>query len=276
MPSVENYLLGTDTTELQRLGIQHRLWAAQAASIWDRAGIGVGSRVLDIGTGPGYAAADLAELVGPSGKVLGIEGSPNYIDAFVDRMTALDLNCAEVRRGDIHQLETVLTEDETGSYDAAYCRWVLSFSPDIDTVFAQIHAALKPGGRVIIQDYFNWRAMSIAPRDPVFTKAINALLEYWEGNEGSNDIMGDVPRALREAGFQLAEFQATQRIAFPTSPLWAWPDSFWPSIIPRVVEAGHLAQPDADAFFRLWREASQDPDRFVAVPPVFDAIAIKA
>ena len=138
MPSIDNYLLGTDATELHRLGIQHRLWAAQAASIWDRAGIGVGSRVLDIGTGPGYAAADLAELVGPSGRVLGIEGSPNYIDAFVDRMAALELDQpqgrTEIRRGDIHQLNTILTDDEQGSYDAAYCRWVLSFSPDIDTV----------------------------------------------------------------------------------------------------------------------------------------------
>ena len=88
--------------------------------------------------------------------------------------------------------------------------------------------------------------------------------------------MGKVPAALRRAGFRVTCFESTQRIAFPGSPLWAWPDSFWPSIIPRVVESGHLSQPDADAFFRLWREASQDPDRFIAVPPVYDAIAIKS
>jgi SAM-dependent methyltransferase len=276
MPSVDDYLLGTDTTELQRLGIQHRLWSAQAASLWDRAGIGVGSKVLDIGTGPGYAAADLAELVGPTGRVLGIEGSPNYIDAFVDRMGALGLAHAEVRRGDIHHLDTVLTEPEAGAFDAAYCRWVLSFSPDIDRVFARLHAALKPGGRVIIQDYFNWRAMSIAPRDPAFSRVIDAILAYWEGNEGSNDIMGDVPRALRNAGFELVHFEAHQRVAFPGSPLWAWPDSFWPSIVPRVVGAGFLTRGESDAFFERWREASADPDRFMVVPPVFDSIAVRA
>ncbi len=276
MPSVDNYLLGTDTTELHRLGIQHRLWAAHAHALWERAGIGVGARVLDIGTGPGYAAADLAELVGPRGRVLGIEGSPAYIDHFVDRMAALGHHHAEVRRADFHRLAASLTEDEHASFDAAYCRWALSFSNDVPRALAQVHAALKPGGRVVIQDYFNWRAMSIAPRDPLFTRTINALLDYWESNDGSNDVMGPMPKHLREAGFTLVHLEAHQRIARPGHPLWAWPDSFWPSIVPRVVEAGFLSPDDAAAFFALWREASQDPDRFMAVPPVFDAIAIKA
>lgn len=275
MPSIENYLLGTDTTELQRLGIQHRLWAAQAAAAWEHANIGPGTHVLDVGTGPGYAAADLAELVGPTGRVLGIEGSPAYIDAFVERMHALQLTCAEARRADIHKLASVLSNDEHASFDAAYCRWVLSFSNDVGTALAQIHTALKPGGRIIIQDYFNWRSMSIAPRDEHFSRVINALLEYWEGNDGSNDVIGVVPRHLREQGFTLVHLEANQRIATPGSPIWNWPDSFWPSIIPRVVEAGCLSCDDAAAFFDLWRTASQDPDRFVALPPVYDAIAIK-
>ena len=273
MPSVDDYLLGTDTTELQRLGIQHRLWSAQAAALWDRAAIGVGSRVLDVGTGPGYAATDLAVLVGPTGRVLGIEGSPSYIDAFVDRTGAMGLAHAEVRRGDIHHLATLLADDEHASFDAAYCRWVLSFSPDIATVFAQLHKALKPGGRVVIQDYFNWRAMSIAPREPVFSRVIDAILAYWEGNDGSNDIMGDAPRALRNAGFELVHFDVTQRVAFPHTPRWAWPDSFWPSIVPRVVEAGFLTEAEAAAFFEFWRAASPDPHRVMVVPPVVDAVA---
>ena len=273
MPSIEDYLLGTDTTEAQRLGIQHRLWAAQAAEIWERSGISVGTRVLDVGCGPGFAAGDMAELVGPHGRVLGIEGSPAYIDLFVDRMASLGHAHAEVRRGDIHDL-AALVGDEAGTFDVAYCRWVLSFSPDVGGVFAQIRRCLKPGGRIVIQDYFNWRSMTLAPRRAEFSRGIDGILEYWIGNGGSNDVMGDVPRLLREGGFQLGHFKATHRIACPDNPLWAWPDSFWPSIIPRVVEAGYLSEDEASAFFESWREASADPDAFIPLPPVFDAIAV--
>lgn len=279
MPSIENYLLGTDTTEAQRLGIQHRLWAAQASAIWEKAAIGAGSRVLDIGCGPGFAAADLAELVGPAGKVLGIEGSPAYIDHFVDRMANLGYHHAEVRRADIHALAQVAkpaAEEQTPFFDAAYCRWVLSFSNDVATVFNQIHQCLKPGGRIVIQDYFNWRSMSLAPRVPAFTKGVQAIIEYWEAHDGSNDVMAEVPRLLREQGFTLTHFQPTLRNARPTDPLWAWPDSFWPSIIPRVTEAGYLTTSQAADFFAAWREASTNPDVFIALPPVIDAIAIKA
>lgn len=273
MPSIEDYLLGTDTTEAQRLGIQHRLWAAQAAEIWERAGIGVGTRVLDVGCGPGFAAGDMAELVGPHGRVLGIEGSPAYIDLFVDRMASLGHAHAEVRRGDIHEL-AALVGDEAGTFDVAYCRWVLSFSQDVGRVIKQIRGCLKPGGRIVIQDYFNWRSMTLAPRRAEFSRGIDGILEYWIGNGGSNDVMGDVPRLLRAGGFRLGHFKATHRIARPGDPLWAWPDSFWPSIIPRVVEAGYLSEAEASAFFAVWREASTDPDAFIPLPPVFDAVAV--
>ncbi|USN99121.1 MAG: methyltransferase domain-containing protein [Phycisphaeraceae bacterium] len=276
MPNTEDYLLGTDDTESVRLGIQHRLWSAQAAAIWERARIGPGSRVLDVGPGPGYAAADLAELVGPGGRVLGVEGSPRYVELFRSRMSALGHGHAAVVKGDIHHLATLVRTngDEAGSFDAAYCRWVLSFSPDVSGVLAQIGACLTPGGRIAIQDYFNWRAMSLAPRRPEFTRVIEAILAFWESGEGSNDVMAVVPRLLRDASFRLEHFSVNQRIARPGEPLWNWPDSFWPSIIPRVVDAGFLTEPESRAFFAAWRDASMDPDCFMMVPPVFDAVAV--
>jgi hypothetical protein len=197
MPSVDDYLLGTDTTELQRLGIQHRLWAAQAASA-------LGPR-RHRRRRPRPRHRHRARLRRrrprrarrPTGRVLGIEGSPNYIDAFVDRMAALGLaNTPRSAAATSTNSTPVLTEDERRLLRRRLLPLGPQLLPDIDAVLAQIHAALKPGGRVIIQDYFNWRAMSLAPRDPVFTRTIDAILAYWEGNEGSNDIMGDVPRAL--------------------------------------------------------------------------------
>src|SRR5439155_11319771 len=68
-----DYLLGTHEEELARLGLQHRVWRPVVLDCWQRAGMTVGKRVLDVGAGPGYAAVDLAEIVGPTGKVIVLE-----------------------------------------------------------------------------------------------------------------------------------------------------------------------------------------------------------
>ena len=72
MAAERDYVLGTHEEELARLGLQHRVWRPVALDCWQRAGITVGKRVLDVGAGPGYAAIDLAEIVGPTGEVVAL------------------------------------------------------------------------------------------------------------------------------------------------------------------------------------------------------------
>src|SRR6478672_8726517 len=81
MVADRDYVLGTHGQELARLGLQHRVWRPVALDCWQRAGITVAKRVLDGGAGPGYAAIDLAEIVGPAGEVVALERSQNFIRA---------------------------------------------------------------------------------------------------------------------------------------------------------------------------------------------------
>ena len=65
-----DYILGTHDEEIQRLGLQHRVWRPHVLAAWKKAGIGRGSRVLDLGAGPGCATIDLAKSLGHSVKSL--------------------------------------------------------------------------------------------------------------------------------------------------------------------------------------------------------------
>ena len=85
MVTERDYVLGTHDEELARLGLQHRIWRPIALDCWHKAGITIGSRVLDVGAGPGYAATDLAEIVGPTGKVVAVERSSNFVRALEER-----------------------------------------------------------------------------------------------------------------------------------------------------------------------------------------------
>jgi ubiquinone/menaquinone biosynthesis C-methylase UbiE len=74
------YVLGTHEEEQVRLGLHHRVWRGAAHDLWERARFGPGNTLLDVGAGPGYATRDLAELVGPQGKVIAIEISARFVE----------------------------------------------------------------------------------------------------------------------------------------------------------------------------------------------------
>ena len=78
-PDETEYVLGTDRAELERLGLQHQLWLAQATAAWERAGFRRGHQILDVGCGPGFATLDLAQRVGRRGKVVAVDISHRFL-----------------------------------------------------------------------------------------------------------------------------------------------------------------------------------------------------
>src|ERR1041384_6712851 len=96
-----DYVLGTQEEELARLGLQHRVWRPVVTECWQRVGITHGWRVLDVGAGPGYATADLAEIVGPTGSVVGVERSARFLEAARERCRRRGLENVEFREADL-------------------------------------------------------------------------------------------------------------------------------------------------------------------------------
>lgn len=122
MSHERDYVLGTHDEESARLLLQHRVWRPRALDAWRRAGFTVGQRLLDLGCGPGHAAVDLAEIVGPAGRIVAIDRSRRFLDTLeatrrhrgLDQITPLelDLNAAGPPPGDA---------------DGAWARWVFAF-----------------------------------------------------------------------------------------------------------------------------------------------------
>ena len=264
------YVLGTDDTELARLGLQHQLWSARAHEAWERARIGAGSRVLDVGCGPGYASADLAHLVGASGMVLGVDESAPFVGAARRRAEVLGLPQATFVTSDVRDLEGAGVQP--GSFDVVWARWVLCFVPDPEPVMRGIHAALRPGGRLVIHDYFNWQAMRIAPESEAYKAAMRAADRAWAASKSDPDVVATLLPMARRLGFEEIDMRVHQRFARPGASLWAWPDTFWRSFVPRLVQGGHMTEAEADAFFEDWDAHASNPDAIVHTPPVYEVI----
>jgi len=278
-PSDEKpYLLDTDDEELVRLGIQHRLWGQQAHRAWERCRIGPGSRVLDVGCGPGYATMDLAQLVGGTGRVMGIDASPRFVAharAVADR---LGLAHADVRTGDVEDLPGAV--GDSAPFDAAWSRWVPSFLTRPARMVEGLAKLVRAGGRLAIQDYFDYQSITLAPRLDSFEPVKAAIRESWAQSGGDTDVMGRMPAMLVGAGFRIVHLEAHQRVARPGESMWQWPTTFFASYVPRLVEMGLLREDQAEAFMADWREMTSrhahDPSTshvFFNAPPVYEVVA---
>ncbi len=135
-----DYVLGTHDEELERLGVQHRAWRPVVLDCWKKAGITVGSRVLDLGAGPGYATVDLAGIVGRSGRVVAVERSSNFVNALKSAIQAQSLSNV-----DAHELDLINDDLPAGPFDFAWCRWVLCFVSDPDLLVEKLAHVVREG-----------------------------------------------------------------------------------------------------------------------------------
>jgi len=267
------YVLGVNPAELERLGFQHQLWSAEAHELWERSGLTRGMTVLDAGAGPGFATMELAQMVGPEGRVCAVDEAGYYLDHLKMRADALHLDNVETRVGDVQRLgETGL---DAASFDFAYMRWTLCFVPDPDAVIAGLARLLKPGGRLAIQDYFNYRAFSLAPRSQLLEKVIGAVEASWRMRGGDPDIVARLPALCRAHGLEVRELGAVQRVARHGDVLWHWPTTFFRNFLPELEKAGLLSSADVAAFRSEWEARSNDPDSFFVAPTVFNVSAVK-
>jgi len=107
--------------------------------------IGDGQRVLDVGCGIGDPTLQVAVLVGPHGRVLGIDLVEDMLVTARERAAALGLAHVEFRAADVSTVEL-----PPQSFDAVLGRWSLIYVADVGAALARLRRALVPGGRIAV------------------------------------------------------------------------------------------------------------------------------
>ena len=221
MTTERDYVLGTHDEELARLGLQHRVWRPVVLDCWQRAGITVGKRVLDIGAGPGYAAVDLAEIVGPTGEVVAIERSKNFVRAMNEACRARSLT--NVR---IHELDLMADELPKGNYDFSWCRWVVSFVNDPALLIKKLGAVMAKGSVAIFHEYGHYETWHFFPRLANQERFREHVIATWRESGGEPDGGGHFTgTAGRERLFHSLG-DTPHVLPAPGDYMWQWPATF--------------------------------------------------
>ena len=126
-----------------------------------------GQTVLDLGSGAGLDCFFAAKKVGETGKVIGVDMTPEMIERARSSARRLNIQNVEFRQGYLEDLPV-----ESGTVDVIISNCVINLSPDKAKVFGEAFRVLKPGGKLAVSDIVT---------DGPLPEAIKKSLSAWAG-----------------------------------------------------------------------------------------------
>ena len=189
------YTLGRTSHETTRLIEQSRIYGESTQRLCKRAGITEGMRVLEIGSGAGDVAFTLAERVGPTGQVIGVDVNASILDTARQRAIQAGMQNIEFIAGDARTLAFA------GKFDAIVGRFVLMYMADPENAFAKFITHLKPGGIAAFQEpeYTLYPAF-LHPDTPLVNQLTQWILDVFEHSGAHLDMGIGLYRAFVDAG----------------------------------------------------------------------------
>ncbi|TMA37639.1 MAG: methyltransferase domain-containing protein [Deltaproteobacteria bacterium] len=182
--------------------------------------IGAGQRVLDVGCGIGDPTLQVAVLVGPHGRVLGIDLVEDMLATARERAAALGLGHVEFRAADVATLEV-----PPASFDAVLARWSLIYVDDVAGALARLRCTLQAGGRIAVTA---WAPPEDNPWIAIPMEGLARVLPLSPPDPAAPGLFylsadGALADALRAAGFRNVGQQRVQlsQFARDVTEFWA-------------------------------------------------------
>jgi arsenite methyltransferase len=156
-----------------------------------------GEVVVDLGCGGGLDVFLASAKVGPEGRAIGIDMTPEMIERARKNAAKGDYSNVEFHLAKIDKLPLA-----DNSVDCVISNCVINLAPDKQAVFREIARVLKPGGRLAVSD--------IALKKELPSEVSSDLLAY-VGCVAGAILIDDYKRGLLDAGFEHAEIVDTKR-----------------------------------------------------------------
>lgn len=270
MQKDKDYILGTHDEEIARLGLQHRVWRPRALAAWRNAGFTVGQTLLDLGCGPGFAAIDLAEIVGGAGKIIAIDRSRRFLNALEAARTQRGLDHIETRELDLD--EAALPPLQA---DGAWVRWVFAFVKQPRALLGRVAGALKRGGVLVSHEYFDYSTWRLAPRLPELEEFVQVVMQSWRADGGEPDIGLELPRWLAELGFEIKSLRPIIDLVPASNFVWQWPKAFLEVGLARLSDLGYLPKARAREIWEAFMAREAAPETLMITPAVLEIVAVR-
>jgi SAM-dependent methyltransferase len=237
---VQTYSLGASEAELARLDAQAASIAMPTATFLRSAGVASGMRVLDLGTGLGHVAFELAELVGPAGAVVGIDQAPAMLAVAEQRRVASGIENVRFVDADVHAFR------DGEAFDAIVGRLILFHLPDPVEVLRHHVGGLAEDGLMLMID-FDVGSVRSEPPVPLFDTARDWVIQAFR-RAGANPMIGiQLGVVLHDAGLNdIQTFGIQSYLAPDDAAAPALLSGVVNSLAPVIVESGIATEEEMD------------------------------
>ena len=267
----DHYLLGHTPHELHRLDVQGDLYRETTTNAFRAAGIGPGSHVLDIGCGTGDVSMTAATLVGPEGRVLGIDRGPVALDAARTKAHQAGLKNVSFAVSEITDF------DQPATFDALVGRFVLMHQPDPAATLRSIAPAVKPGGVVVFVESFMELLRTgghSEPYSPLYDTIVRFKCDVVRGAGADLGAGGRLRSTFLRAGLPEPSCRLEARLeGGPDSPYYEYVAASVRSMLPEARRIGldTFGEADADAIADRLRDEAMRLQTSLVVWPVVTA-----
>lgn len=263
---IGRYILDGSDQDLQRLLKISELTADTARAAFGQVGVQQGWNVIECGCGPIGGLAVLAELVGPTGRVVGVDFSEAAVDRARAVVGALGMDNVDVVLADVHDLDAGAVG---GPFDLAFTRCFLMHQPDQAATLSRIASLLRPGGWIVGHEPLR----EPAPRSHPPTDALHA---YWAMVHELALRVGvpahavdDLPRSAQAAGLEVVATQGFFNL-LPPEVGFGLHAQTTVAMRDRALQLGVATGDEIDALVASLRAAANSDSAWVTSPFMLD------
>lgn len=269
--TTRDYPLGVSRSELDRLDLQADYYRAPTLDALRQAGIGPGMRVLDLGSGTGAVAFLVAELVGPTGSVLGVDAADTMVQIATDRAAGRGLDQVSFRRAD---LDSFADEAFDGPpFDAVVGRLITMYLPDASATLARLSRLVRPGGALVLCE-FAMTACRQVPERPLFRTTRDRMFAAFAAAGVPVDHGYALDGIIRRAGLDAPTVTIGGRWETgPDATTFALLSGIVGTLLPIMVRAGIATEAEVDLPTLEDRLRAEGADAGSAAPLLISAIA---
>jgi ubiquinone/menaquinone biosynthesis C-methylase UbiE len=192
---MSHYVIHGGVAGKQRMEVVARAYWPTTLLLLQRAGIRQGMNCLDLGCGAGDVAFEIARLVGPTGRVTGVDMDSVKLELARERATKEGVTNVKFRQANVFEW------GEDSVYDLIYVRFLLTHLPERERVVPKLVRALRHGGALAVED-INFEGYVSYPPNSAHDRYVALYREVVRLRGGDADIGPKLLSMLAGAGLQ--------------------------------------------------------------------------